>query len=546
MELDLSGSPADPSTEDETVPRMAVHLINPSDNSFGTAVITPRWLFVLAAATPASVGDPTLVDESLEQLNPSTIHVGDVVGISVHTGNALRGYEVGKLAHERGATVVYGGIHATLFPEEPFEHGAADVVVKGDGDVAWGKVLLDLQGGCVGRIYEGGKLEGDQFLAARWDLMKTDRYMWASVQTIRGCPKHCSFCSVWRTDGQKPRQRTFESVVDEIVDLRRRGFRFIALADDNFYPVTLTDLRLAREQNNPERVESLLQTRNERFALMAELAKLPKDMVFFTQITMESAEDPEYLDAMRKANIKGALVGVEAVTPEGLKAVYKDFNYSGDRLVQQLQTFRKHGLHVLGSFIFGLPTDKPSTFGATVELALKADVTFAQFVMMTPFPGTIDFGRWEKEQSANPQMVKGTPITRYWLIPSAIRPKMFTPHPSMSSDEIRERTQAVWDRFYELGAIWKRSSCTPTLRARVAFVLLSKLYRQMYAGTGISTDSARRKKAKTSARWLARQTRKIFQAKPMPELKSPVWEPRQKGFSSLTQLITQSPTRADS
>lgn len=88
-----------------------------------------------------------------------------------------------------------------------------------------------------------------------------------------------------------------------------------------------------------------------RFLLMAELAKLPKDMVFFTQITMESAEDAEYLDAMRQANIKGALVGVEAVTPEGLKAVYKDFNYSGDRLVQQLQTFRTHGIHVLGSFI---------------------------------------------------------------------------------------------------------------------------------------------------------------------------------------------------
>jgi hypothetical protein len=135
------------------------------------------------------------------------------------------------------------------------------------------------QAGCARRIYEGGKLEGDQFLAARWDLMQTDKYMWASVQTIRGCPKHCSFCSVWRTDGQKPRQKTFASVVDEIVDLRRRGFRFIALADDNFYPVTLTDLRLAREQNNLERVESLLQTPNERFALMAELAKLPKDMV---------------------------------------------------------------------------------------------------------------------------------------------------------------------------------------------------------------------------------------------------------------------------
>jgi radical SAM superfamily enzyme YgiQ (UPF0313 family) len=447
------------------------------------------------------------------------------------------------MAHERGATVVYGGIHATLFPEEPFERGAADIVVKGDGDVAWGKVLFDLQADCAERIYDGGKLEGDRFLSARWDLMQTDKYMWASVQTIRGCPKHCSFCSVWRTDGQKPRQRMFESVIDEIVELRRRGFRFIALADDNFYPVTLTDLRLAREQNNLERLESLLQTRNERFALMAELAKLPKDMVFFTQITMESAEDPEYLDAMRKANIKGALVGVEAVTSEGLKAVYKDFNCSGERLVQQLQTFRKHGLHVLGSFIFGLPTDKPSTFGATVELALRAGVTFAQFVMMTPFPGTVDFGRWEKEQSANPEMVGGIPITRYWLIPIAIRPKMFTPHPSMSSDEIRERTEAVWDRFYEFGAIWKRSACTPTIRARIAFVLLSKLYRQMYAGTGISTDSARRKKAKRSARWIARQARKVFQAKPMPELKSPVWEPRPKGRINLTQIGPQTPAQ---
>jgi len=517
---------------------MRVHLINPSDNSFGTAVITPRWLFVLAAATPTTMGDPILVDESLEQLDPETIHASDIVGVSVHTGNALRGYEVGKIAHERGATVVYGGIHATLYPEEPFERGMADAVVKGDGDIVWGQVLRDIQAGCAQRVYDGGRIDGDQFVSARWDLMQSDKYMWASVQTIRGCPKHCSFCSVWRTDGQKPRQRSFERVIDEIVDLRRRGFRFIALADDNFYPVTLTDLRLAREQHNAEKVESLTQIRNERFALMAELAKLPKDMVFFTQITMESAEDTEYLDAMRRANIKGALVGVEAVTPEGLKAVYKDFNYSGDRLVEQLQTFRKHGVHVLGSFIFGLPTDKPSTFAATVEVAIKAEVTFAQFVMMTPFPGTVDFLHWEKEQSANPTLVEGTPITRYWLIPTAIRPKMFTPHPLMSSDEIRERTQGVWDRFYEFSAIWKRSSCTPTLRARLAFVLLSKLYRQMYAGTGISTDSARRKKAKTSARWIAHQARKVFQAKPMPELAYPAWEPRAKTLPQFTQVKT--------
>jgi hypothetical protein len=101
---------------------------------------------------------------------------------------------------------------------------------------------------------------------------------------------------------------------------------------------------------------------------------------------------------------------------------------------------------------------------------------------------------------------------------------MFTPHPSMSSDEIRARTQKVWDRFYNWSAIWQRSACTPNLRARVAFMFLSKLYRQMYAGTGISTDSARRKKSKSWARWTARQCKKLFHANPMPELESPVWE----------------------
>src|SRR6204780_2885253 len=160
---------------------------------------------------------------------------------------------------------------------------------------------------------------------------------------------------------------------------------------------------------------------------MAELAKLPQDMVFFTQITMEAGEDVEYLDAMRRANIKGALVGVEAVTPEGLKAVFKDWNCSGDALAKQLQTFREHGVHVLGSFIFGLPTDRPDTFDATVALAQKAGITFAQFVMMTPFPGTVDFERWEKEQERNPTIIAGVPITRYWLIPAHLRPKMFTP-----------------------------------------------------------------------------------------------------------------------
>ena len=470
---------------------MRVHLVNPSDVSFGTGVITPRWLFVLAAATPSSYGDPQIVDETIESIQLESIQPGDVVGIGIHTANALRGLEVGRLARERGSWVVFGGIHATLYPSEAQELGAAHAVVKGDGDIVWADVLAACAAGTPRSIYEGGRIPADSFLPARWDLLDRKSYMWASVQTVRGCAKHCSFCSVWRTDGQRPRQRTTDAVIDEVVQLRSLGFRFIVLADDNFYPVTLTDVANAERQNATERLAELRAMRAERFELMKRLSMLPSDLIFFTQITMEAAEDVSFLDAMSAARIKGALVGIEAVTEEGLKSVYKDFNLSGENLVQRLRTFKEHGVHVLGSFIFGLPTDRGDTFTATAELAEKAQLTFAQFVTMTPFPGTVDFTRWE-ESHGDRDRIEGVPITRYWLIPGHLRPKLYIPHPTMSPDEIRERTQGVWNRYYRLSQIWKRAACVKSVKSRLAFVLISKLYRQMYANTGMATDSARR------------------------------------------------------
>jgi radical SAM superfamily enzyme YgiQ (UPF0313 family) len=354
--------------------------------------------------------------------------------------------------------------------------------------VIWPHLLDDAARGVLQRVYEAGRVDDDRFVPARWDLLPDGRY-WGSVQTVRGCPKHCSFCSVWRTDGQKPRQRRVDAVVEEIVELRRRGFRFVALADDNFYPVTMADLAMAERQRNAARLDQLRSLRAERFELMERLSELPPDMVFFTQITMEAAEDEAFLDAMRRANIKGALIGVEAVTPEGLKDVYKGFNHVGESLVQRLRTFRDHGVHVLGSFIFGLPSDRPSTFEATADVAERAGVTFAQFVMLTPYPGRVDFEAWEKTLGHDAAQVAGIPVTRHWLIPQALRPKVYASHPVMSPDEIRKRTQAVWDRFYSLRRIWTRSKCTRSLRARLAFVLISKLYRQMCASTGIATTA---------------------------------------------------------
>jgi radical SAM superfamily enzyme YgiQ (UPF0313 family) len=501
-----------------------VHLVNPSDVSFGTAVITPRWLYVLAAATPRQFGTPAIVDETLEAFDLRSVAPGDVVGIGIHTANALRGYQLGRSARAQGAKVVFGGIHATLYPDEAREHGQAHAVVTGDGDLVWPRVLADCECGDPAPSYEGGRVGGGEFASARWDLLPPNRYMWGSVQTVRGCPKHCSFCSVWRTDGQQPRQRAVPAIVQEIVDLRRQGFRFIVLADDNFYPVTLADLAAADRRADKRQLAALTALRGERFELMDQLAQLPDDMVFYTQITMEAAEDPAFLSAMRRARIRGALVGVESVTPEGLKAVFKNFNEAGEALVTRLQNFRTNGVHVLGSFIFGLPTDRADTFAATADLAHRSGVSFAQFVMLTPLPGTLDFQKWERS-TTDVAAVDGVPVTRYWLIPSARRPKVYSPHPTMTPGEIRERTQRVWDRFYALPAVWRRSSCIRSLRGRLAFVLLSKLYRQMYANTGIATDSARVARSVRHARWLAKAARRLFVAAPMPDLTAPATAP---------------------
>ena len=507
---------------------MRIHLVNPSDVSFGTAIITPRWQYVLAAATPARHGTPLLIDETLEPIEEDSIQAGDVIGIGIHTGNALRGYRIGQIARARGAYVVFGGIHATLFPDEVREHGGAHAIVTGDGDLVWPTVLDDCDQDNPQPLYAGGRVEGDSFYPARWDLLPKDRYMWASVQTVRGCPKHCSFCSVWRTDGQKPRQRDVNLVVREIVQLRRQGFRFIVLADDNFYPVTLADLAAADRRADKTQHAKLTRIREERFELMLRLEQLPDDMVFYTQITMEAAEDPAFLAAMRRAHIRGALVGVESVTPEGLKAVFKDFNETGDGLVKRLQAFRQADVHVLGSFIFGLPTDTPQTFAATADLAQRAGVSFAQFVMLQPLPGTINFANWEREATEVPT-IDGVPLTRYWLIPPERRPRVYSPHPLMTADELRSRTQDVWDRFYALPLVWQRSRFLKSLRARLAFVLISKLYRQMYANTGISTDSARIQRSALWARWLARFARRLFASDPLPALREPGRAPSVSG-----------------
>ena len=143
---------------------MTVHLVNPSDLSFGISVITPRWLFVLAGATPKEYGDPVIVDETIDHFDPARVQPGDVVGIGIHTLNALRGYKVGKMAREAGAKVIFGGVHATLYPEEAVELGGAHSVVKGRRGSRLGGRACRLRerrpaASLRGRAHRGGRLQ---------------------------------------------------------------------------------------------------------------------------------------------------------------------------------------------------------------------------------------------------------------------------------------------------------------------------------------------------------------------------------------------------
>jgi hypothetical protein len=148
-------------------------------------------------------------------------------------------------------------------------------------------------------------------------------------------------------------------------------------------------------------------------------------------------------------------------------------------------------------------------------------LTFAQFVLLTPFPGTLDFEKWAADQARAGTNVDGVPITRHRLIPADRRPRLYAPHPTMTFDEIRVGAQRAWDQFYRWRAIWKRSAAVKSWRARLAFVLVSKLYRQMYANTGIATDSARINRSASWARWIAKPCQRLFAAAPMPDLQVP-------------------------
>lgn len=394
---------------------------------------------------------------------------------------------------------IVGGIHPTIFPEEPLEWGA-DAVVTGNGDAIWKQVVKDAFERSLERRYDGGRLPGDALLKARWGLLNPKQYMFPSVQTVAGCPENCSFCSVWVTDGRQPRQRLTEKIVQEINELYDLGFRYVIFADDNFNPATLARIRRERSPQTRKQLERIREERLEFFD--AYDRSVPSNVFAFTQMTTEIASDEEYLSAAyHKARVRAALVGIESFSEDGLRAANKAWNPAGQQMVETIGKLQAAGILVLSSIICGLETDTVETIRRMRSFAVESGSALAQFPFYHPYPGTKDYyelirdNRERTRANFVPKHQLRLREERFWL--AAVNELDVVEHPNISQQALLSENQKCWNAFYSLREATKRTRKGPcaswSLTSKLVYVLFCLAFKRIYGGQGMAADGIRRK-----------------------------------------------------
>jgi len=353
---------------------MRLYLINPSNPLVSIVNIKEsRWnryrlwkplsLMVLAGLTPPS-WEITIVDENLSVPDYPAMRRPDLVGITAFTSQANRAYEVATHFRNLGVPVVMGGIHATMCIDEVMER--VDSVVTGEAEGIWPQVLEDARHGNLKRRYEGGLAEIKDVPLARHDLLGTG-YAFGAIQTTRGCPLNCSFCSVTAFNGARYRQRPITDVVREFQSIREKR---VLVVDDNLIGTSPKHIARAKDM----------------FRAMAQ-ANLRKEWV--AQATINFADDEELLVLAAKAGCRGVFIGFESPTPEGLREVGKKFNLlKGRDLRASVRRIQKHNILVVGSFIIGLDIDEAGIGKRIAEVARQYGLDNLNVLFLTPLPGT--------------------------------------------------------------------------------------------------------------------------------------------------------------
>ncbi len=328
---------------------------------------------VLAGLTPPS-WEITIVDENLGVTDYQAMPQPDLVGITAFTSQANRAYEVAAKFRNMGVPVVMGGIHATMCQDEVMER--ADSVVTGEAESVWPQVLEDARHGDLKRRYDGGFAEINDIPLARHDLLASE-YAFGAIQTTRGCPLNCSFCSVTAFNGARYRQRPVPDVVREFQSIHEKR---VLVVDDNLIGTRPEHIARAKDM----------------FRAMAQ-ANLRKEWI--AQATINFADDEELLTLAAKAGCRGVFIGFESLSPEGLQEIGKKFNLlKGRDFRASVRHIQKHNILVVGSFIIGLDIDKPGIGKSIAEVARKYGVDDLNVLFLTPLPGT---RLWDEMKSQN-------------------------------------------------------------------------------------------------------------------------------------------------
>ena len=349
-----------------------ISLVNVKENRFNKYRLwKPLGLLILARLTPPE-WEITVIDENLHTPDYASMPRPDLVGLTAFTSQAGRAYQVADEFRRRGVPVVMGGIHATMCLDEAL--GRVDAVVTGEAEEIWPLVLEDARNGGLKRVYRGGLVDPEKVPPARHDLLPPG-YAFGSIQTTRGCPLNCHFCSVTAFNGRRFRRRPIEHVIEEF-KLIKEGR--VLIVDDNLIGTSKKDIARAKEL----------------FRAMID-AKVGKRWI--GQVTINMGEDEELLELAAKSGCFGVLVGFESPRAEGLTELNKKFNIPKCRHARTLvRRMQRYGIGVMGAFIFGLDVDKKGVGQQVVDAAISYGVDTLNLTFMTPLPGT---HLWETMES---------------------------------------------------------------------------------------------------------------------------------------------------
>lgn len=379
----------------------------PEDSLWGQIYFRfPYLALTILAALTGEEWKISIIDENVDAIDFSDLP--DLVAISIMTPLAKRGYEIADAFRVKGVSVVLGGIHPTMMKDEAKTH--ADSVVMGEAEETWPLVLSDFKRGNLQPFYESANFCSlDKLAVPKRNLLNRKGYFFTNtVQTTRGCPFDCVFCSVTSFYGRTYRVRPVENVISEIGQMEK-GFLFFV--DDNIV-------------GKPSYAKKLFG------------ALIPLKIKWFSQASLSVVKDRELLNLAQRSGCKGLFIGFESLSQENLRAMGKSTNRVSE-YKDAIRMLHDHGIGIQGSFIFGMDQDDSSVFSDVIRFIEKTHLEAVLFSVLTPFPGTRIYETLQRENR-----IIDTDWEKYDMNHVVFRPKKMTP------EKLQEGFNWAYRRLY--------------------------------------------------------------------------------------------------